>query len=140
VPSPFPGMDPYVEMQEWEDFHSRFNLAVADAIQPLVRPKYVVRVERRIYVDRPETHATRVPDIVLATADPRDVVGTADSSTAIGDIEPVMFTLPMPDERRESYLVIRERESMEVVTVIETLSPANKRRNSDGGREYLQKT
>jgi hypothetical protein len=42
-------------------------------------------------------------------------------------------------ERREAFLTIRERESMKVVTVIEFLSPANKRRGSDGRREYLQK-
>ena len=45
----------------------------------------------------------------------------------------------MPQERRETYLVIRERETLEVVTVIETLSPANKRSASDGRQQYLEK-
>jgi hypothetical protein len=45
----------------------------------------------------------------------------------------------MPQERRETYLVIRERETMEIVTVIETLSPANKRGSSDGRAQYLAK-
>ena len=47
--------------------------------------------------------------------------------------------LPMPIERQETYLVIRDRETMKVVTVIEVLSPSNKRRNGDGRREYLTK-
>ena len=45
----------------------------------------------------------------------------------------------MPEQRRESYLVIRLQETMEVVTVLETLSPSNKRPGGDGRREYLQK-
>lgn len=28
--SPFPGMDPYIESQEWEDFHSTFNTVVRE--------------------------------------------------------------------------------------------------------------
>jgi hypothetical protein len=45
----------------------------------------------------------------------------------------------MPTERRETYLVVRERATREVVTVLETLSPANKRRGGVGRREYLEK-
>jgi hypothetical protein len=45
----------------------------------------------------------------------------------------------MPEERRETFLVVRDRETLEVVTVLETLSPANKRAGGDGRREYLIK-
>jgi hypothetical protein len=44
-----------------------------------------------------------------------------------------------PEQRRETYLVIRDVETMEIVTVIETLSPANKRASSDGREQYLEK-
>ncbi|MBI4618536.1 MAG: DUF4058 family protein [Planctomycetes bacterium] len=52
---------------------------------------------------------------------------------------PVDLTLPIPEERRETYLVLRERETLEVVTVIEVLSPTNKRHGSDGQKEYMKK-
>ncbi len=58
---------------------------------------------------------------------------------AESEIAPVECVLPMPEERREAYLVIRSRESHEVVTILEILSPANKRPHSDGHREYLAK-
>jgi hypothetical protein len=45
----------------------------------------------------------------------------------------------MPERVREAFLTIRERETMEVVTVIEVLSPGNKQAGSDGRREYLRK-
>jgi hypothetical protein len=28
MPSPFPGMDPFLEGAEWEDFHTRYNLSL----------------------------------------------------------------------------------------------------------------
>jgi hypothetical protein len=52
---------------------------------------------------------------------------------------PVECLLPGPQERRETFLVIREVPSMEIVTVIETLSPANKRASSDGREQCLAK-
>jgi hypothetical protein len=52
---------------------------------------------------------------------------------------PVECVLPIPQERRETFLVIREMPGMEVVTVIENLSPANKRVSSDGRKQYLTK-
>ena len=51
MPSPFPGMDPFIEDQEWEDFHSTFNTVMREALAPDVEPRYIVRVERRIYVE-----------------------------------------------------------------------------------------
>lgn len=43
----------------------------------------------------------------------------------------------MPQEQRETFLVIRE--PMEIVTIIETLSPANRRGSSDGRQQYIAK-
>ena len=51
MPSPFPGMDPFLESEEWEDFHTRFNAAVSEALASHIEPRYVVRIERRVYVE-----------------------------------------------------------------------------------------
>lgn len=45
----------------------------------------------------------------------------------------------MPETRREVYLMIHERVTREVVTVLELLSPGNKRAKSNGRRKYLKK-
>jgi hypothetical protein len=45
----------------------------------------------------------------------------------------------MPVEKREALLVIRARETREVVTVMELLSPTNNVRGADGFREYQKK-
>ncbi len=101
MPSPYPGMDPFLEMQEWDDFHPTFNTVLREFLSPALEPDYLVRVERRVHVERDGT-------------------------------EPETM-------RRETYLVVRDRETMQIVTVIELLSPSNKRRNGDGCREYLMK-
>jgi len=51
MPTPFPGMDPYLERAEvWEEVHTRLIVAIADALGPQVRPKYRVGVEQRTYL------------------------------------------------------------------------------------------
>ncbi len=140
MPSPFPGMDPFLESQEWEDFHYAFNGAIRDALAPRLAPRYVVRAERRVYVESPGEAGPlfRRPDVsVLWTGETAG--GTAVGAGPEVSREPVPCELPVPEERRETYLLVRLQESMEVVTVIETLSPANKRVGGDGRREYLQK-
>lgn len=137
---PFPGIDPYIEDQDWEDFHTRFNVGLSDVLAPPLRPKYLVRVERRVYVETTdELSQPRRSDVaIIAGQQSSGAVGLA-TAPAGTLITPVECTVPMPVERREAYLVIREQETQQVVTIIETLSPSNKRRGSMGRREYLAK-
>lgn len=133
----FPGMNPFVEGQEWEDFHTRFNSALADALSPQLSPKYATRVERRIYVeehfDEDDDHYIRADAAILLT----DEGGRLATLTGPATSTAVEGIVCVEEEHRETYLVVRHVESQQVVTVIETLSPANKRRSTDGHREYL---
>ena len=52
---------------------------------------------------------------------------------------PVPVPLAMPEEIRERFLEVRHRDTRELVTVVEVLSPTNKRAGSEGRREYLRK-
>ncbi|REJ95816.1 MAG: DUF4058 family protein, partial [Planctomycetota bacterium] len=46
MPSPFPGMNPYLEQPDvWHDFHERFCPAVSDALVPQTRPAYIVKID-----------------------------------------------------------------------------------------------
>jgi Protein of unknown function (DUF4058) len=50
--SPFPGMDPYLEQPAfWSSFHSKFVVALADAIEAQLDAAYYVEVETRTYLD-----------------------------------------------------------------------------------------
>ena len=149
MPSPFPGMDPYLEGEEWTDFHGRFNIAMSAALSRPLRPKYAVRAERRVYLDDGGGEdgtgggVPRTPDYLLFRdfgAHPGGSAGGGGTAVAAPLLHaPVVGTLPQPVRRRETYLVIRTVPGRELVTVIETLSPANKRRGSRGRRQYLRK-
>jgi hypothetical protein len=134
-------MDPFIELQEWEDFHATFNTVIRETLGPSLKPRYLVRVERRVYVEHPQEaadKAMRIGDVAVVAVDSERTQPLRASST-LAIAEPVVCTIAMPEERRETFLVIRDRELQMVVTVIETLLPANKRRGSDGWREYRTK-
>lgn len=141
MPSPFPGMDPYLEDQEWEDFHLTFNTVLREALAKEVRPRYAVRVERRIYVEHglESDDQVRWPDVSLLWSGNEAPIAVKETAPASTSLAPVECLLPGPQERRETFLVIRDVPSLEIVTVIETLSPANKRASSDGRDQYLAK-
>ncbi len=142
MPSPFPGMDPFIEDQVWDDFHLDLISATRSSLIPQVRPRYVVRVDRYVYVDdASDEELQRIrPDAFVLEADREDFAtqGAGGTATAVA-VAPVVLTLPMPEARRIAYLTVRERGTGELVTVIEILSPVNKRPSSEGRREYLRK-
>ena len=121
MPSPFPGMDPFLESQEWEDFHASMNLVIRDSLTPRLAPRYVVRVERRVYLEsfRDDAPSFGRPDVaMLRTAETGG--GTAVAAGPATAIGPFECELPMPEEQREAYLLLRLQETMEVVAVLET--------------------
>lgn len=69
MPTPFPGMDPYLEAPAlWPSVHSRLIVAIADALAPKIQPKYYVSIEERAVLPagenlrfsmRPDVAATR---------------------------------------------------------------------------------
>ena len=76
----------------------------------------------------------RRADVAIVTVDTQP----DDAGPAVGLLSPKANSitaeceLPKPIERQETYLVIRDRETMRVITVIELLSPSNKRSKGDG--------
>jgi hypothetical protein len=138
MPSPFPGMNPYLEQDDaWHDFHERFLPLVADLLVAQVRPGYIVKIDEHVYVHE-------VP------AEPRHFLGRADLSVGrsatpgeprpdVGLLEPPsQVGLPRLDLERLSFVEIRDRRNRELVTVVELLSPSNKRPGADR-EQYLAK-
>src|SRR5215813_3616684 len=51
VPSPFPGMDPYLEGYLWPDVHSALAHTIRQQLAPQIQPKYVARIEISVIED-----------------------------------------------------------------------------------------
>ena len=138
MPSPFPGMNPYFEQSAyWLDFHTEFLTALRRLLAPQIGPRYIVQLEEHIFIhDLPFETRQR-----LGTADLSIVQrGTGElPQAALGLIEaPTEVLLPEQDLEKIPYLEVRDRQSRELVTVIELLSPSNKRAGEDR-ENYLAK-
>ena len=50
MPSPFPGMNPYLENSKlWQQIHKRLIVEIANAMNQKIRPKYRIEIEEMIY-------------------------------------------------------------------------------------------
>lgn len=139
MPSPFPGMDPYLESQgHWGDFHYRFVGIACDALQSRLPDDYVARFNERVQLvsDEPPPK-TIYPDVALARRD-RGGPGGVAVLEDVATIEAVRVGFVRGSHhRRHIWIEIEKLPEQRLVTVIELLSPTNK---SGGGRpEYLEK-
>ena len=136
--SPFPGMDPYLENSEfWSAVHSRLIVAIADELVDHLSEKYRVEVEKRVYCSSDEESVlVGIPDVAVATG--RSTASRNGSSIISLPVQPETVTIPLAEEVIERYLEIREVATGMVVTVIELLSPKNKR-PGEGRIAYLRK-
>jgi hypothetical protein len=131
----FPGMDPYLEDPDlWPGVHSRLVVYISDQLQPLIRPRYIAAVEERVYLEGPGRDV--VPDVSIRHR-PRSFEGLAVATVAPSDGPEVLV---IPDlEIHESYIQILDRATgQKVVTVIEVISPTNKKTGA-GRDSYLEK-
>jgi Protein of unknown function (DUF4058) len=139
MPSPFPGMNPYLEQDAfWQDFHLEFLPAIRGRLVAQVRPKYIVMLDEHLYVQE-------------LPPEPRRLVGRADvslamppqpmSDEAVGTrtLEaPAQVHIPAQEVRRVPFMEVRDRLGRELITVLELLSPANKRGGADR-EQYVAK-
>ncbi|MBV8606941.1 MAG: DUF4058 family protein, partial [Singulisphaera sp.] len=125
--SPFPGMNPYLERDvAWHDFHERFVILGAGIIGAQVRPHYIVKIDEHVYIHELGDESRRLEGRADQGLTPTRM-STA-PTPGVGLIEaPARIRLPEVDVAREAYLEIRDRDAQELVTVLELLSPSNKR-------------
>ena len=131
MPSPFPGMDPYLEGEVWSDLHQTLAAELRRRLVPQVRPKYTVRLVPRIEIEKPgdeDETAIVFPDTDVILARPDWVGGPATAGAAT--LAPPTATVPMGAAVRWKLVTVevRERVGEELVTALEILPPSNKRR------------
>ena len=151
MPSPFPGMDPYIECQaNWQDFHNCLIAEIRKVLGVALPGDYIAQTDEHVEIvgpdESPWPHYR--PDVMVAREPgPRSPLRLAGWRTMTMEPvtkEPVVIE-PVPIERRS----LREEEGrstwveilllpdLELVTVIEVLSPSNKER--PGRPAYLRK-
>lgn len=140
MPSPFPGMNPYLEHpNSWSNVHHRLITAIAIFLAPHLRPKYRVVVEEAIYQTLgQDAILVGIPDVSIPHAPEISNSTVTNIAVSPPPTQPRTVILPMPEKIRQGYLQVRDIATSEVVTVLEVLSPANKR-PGEGRKAYEQK-
>ena len=146
MPSPFPGMDPYLEHPDfWPEVHHWLITLIAETLVPQVRPKYRVAIEKRIYqIDQPEDSSNGsallvdIPDVSIQRQLAQQPLTSQATTSTTAIAQPQTVTLPIPEQVKQAYLEIRDLQTGRVVTAIEILSPVNKR-PGEGRNTYIQK-
>lgn len=136
MPSPFPGMDPYIETPEvWGDFHGAFAAEIRAALNKRLRPRYVARMTPYVTYESIEL-TSRVgvrPDVGLYQ--PRTLRETTLAITPPVAESAIETEVPV----RLYSIEIHATDTMELITAIEILSPVNKKRGHEAYTDYLRK-
>jgi len=129
MPSPLPGMDPFLESQGfWQDFHTSLLTYCREVVNALLPVHYVALIEERIsLVDLTgEARLGFRPDVSIVREE--RVTATPREQGSVATLEPVAVPLARKDldEVPERWIEIKRLPDLALVTVIELLSPTNK--------------
>ena len=110
MPSPFPGMNPYLEQKDvWHDFHQRFVARIGDTVAALIRPNYVTKIDENIYLHELSADQRLLlgrPDVALLDGNrSANVATTASTST---QPRTTGMLLPTVDRMTKSFFEIRD--------------------------------
>ena len=143
--NPFPGMNPYLESPGiWSAFHNRLIAALADELGPQLPDNYRIALERRVEVEEPFGVPSEldlvIPDALVTRAVPIVPTAGGETTAAVAALpdEAVAVRVRMPREISVFWLRVETVPERELVTVVEALSPTNKR-PGEGRRRYIRK-
>ena len=136
--SPFPGMDPYLEGEMWMEFHDTLAHEIRGRLLKHLPPKYVALLKRYYALDAPafgiaalEDEQGFYPDVHVVKQLKESAVAASETTPSVELISPVSRRVPL------LRVEVREVPGRRLITVIEILSPVNKR--GKGFRTYLKK-
>lgn len=140
MPSPFPGMDPYIENPKlWADFHSDLAAEIRTQLNRQIQPDYFARLIPYVSYEIIEigTKQGVYPDVTVWQAQ----LTRPHSSTSAATITPapVESIVAIETPLQLHSIEIRTVDTETLVTVIEILSPANKRPGNVSYQTYQRK-
>jgi len=141
MPTPFPGMDPYLERPGlWPQVHTALIVELQHFLSPLLRPRYYVAIEQLTYLTilPPAEGRAGAPDVLIVASQNGENVSPGMAASAVIAAGPVIAELPQPEEVKQRYLEIHDVETQVVITTIEILSPSNKI-GREGRQQYEAK-
>jgi hypothetical protein len=144
MPSPFPGMDPYLESPDWfPDLHDTLIIHMKGMLQRSLPPSYYAQSKNRFWLEHSQRHADPGVDVVQSAEKPRrrgrGGVAVAEARTG-GPLVVTVDTI-VNGPFKQSFLEIRRRDGKQIrlVAAIEILSPSNKKLSHPSRAQYIEK-
>jgi hypothetical protein len=145
MPSPFPGMDPYLENPEiFPDFHDSAITYLREALQASLPAPYFAALGRRVWIE--VSRRSVGPDVQIQRASagilsPRPAVTSSASTVATQLLARPLLVKVAHDEFREPFIDIYtgSDKGKLLVASIEILSLSNKAPGEQGRELYLRK-
>lgn len=140
MPSPFPGMDPFLEAPGFfPGLHQRLITGISNWLQERLPEPFYAELGERIWVDISERLVE--PDVDVFRRNDNGTRSSQESAVATLAVRTPPLVVHVPhDENREVSVEIYSRFKEEkLVTSIEVLSRSNKTPGSQGRELYLKK-
>ena len=136
--NPFPGMNPYLEGDDWHDLHNMLAAKISEVIIPKLVPKYKAVIEK--YVVKKDITTTDLnifyPDVAVVHNEVLEPAAAYENAPQLTKSNLTIPT-PLPVEIKIPYIEIRDVKNRKLITIIEILSPANK--SGIGFQQYKEK-
>ena len=133
MPSPFPGMDPYLESPDvWPDFHDALTAQIRGELNRILPPAYYAQLEMRpeIGIIGDDTRRHIVPDVSVQQSRPGHSNSPGGSVAVLNgprtDISPSLQITVASEPIRHHFVEVRAQRGRVLVTLIEIVSPSNK--------------
>ncbi len=130
MPSPFPGMDPYLESPDsFPDLHGSLIFLMKETLQRSLPKHYYAQADQRVWLEFSQRYIEPDVEIVHSARKGRKRTKGGVALAESGEGGPLVVTVETVEHGpfKESFLDIRRRRGKEVqiVTSIEVLSRSN---------------
>ncbi len=142
MPSPFPGMDPWLESPAlFPDLHNRFITHLSEALNDVLPPPYFAAIANRVWVEESERRIEPDANVLKPPGANGHAGPTGGVATLTG---PGLLTIPAEaptdEPLEEAFLEIHSSPGGErLVTAVEVLSLSNKGTGTSNRIAYRQK-
>lgn len=139
MPSPFPGMDPWLEGPDiFPDLHDRMVVGLSEALNVVLPKAYYSTIASRNVIDDPRTPFEPDVNVLRSNGHPIGTPHNVNNGGVAVATEPLVMVAG--DEFRQKFLEIRTGPGGgQLVTVFEVLSPSNKRPGEHNRDSYVHK-
>lgn len=140
MPSPFPGMDPFLEAPEYfPGFHKRFMVFLEEKLQKLLPRPYFANTGERIWIEYAQRHID--PDANIHRHNGGRKTKSRNGGVALASLAQPVVIKVLSDPRKETFVEIYHDagKRKRLVCTVQMLSPVNKKSGETAQALYRQK-